>query len=108
MEAPKQVQNVQLVETSPLDDLKLPEGTIIVALAAEYAHQLAIQKEPQAPEEKIEKSEAQKQAEAALDEVKIVIPDGMQVKSHREDKKEENSDEVIKRIQEENDEKKEQ
>ena len=54
---PKQVSNVQLVEQSPADDLKLPEGTSIVALAAEYAHQLSMQKEPQPQEEKIEKTE---------------------------------------------------
>lgn len=49
--------NVQLAENNPVDDLHLPEGTSIVGLAAEYAHQLASQKEIKEPEEKIEKTE---------------------------------------------------
>jgi len=40
-------------------------------------------------------------AQAALDDVKIVIPDGMQVRSHKNNKPKEDPDAVIKKLQEE-------
>jgi hypothetical protein len=40
-------------------------------------------------------------AQAALEDVKIVIPDGMQVRSHKNNKPKEDPDAVIKKLQEE-------
>lgn len=68
----------------------------LVSMAAEYAQTLAMEQEP--PKKEEPPSEAQQQAQAALDDVKIVIPDGMQVRSHKK-KPQEDPDAVIKKMQ---------
>jgi hypothetical protein len=51
-------------------------------MAAQYAQTLAMEDGP--PKKEEPPSEAQQNAQDALDDVKIVIPDGMQVRSHKD------------------------
>lgn len=61
------------------EQTQTPGDQSVVALAAEYAASLTIE-EPKAPEEK--PSSDILNAQAALDDVKVVLPDGMKVQSH--------------------------
>lgn len=64
-------------------------------MAAEYAQTIAMEQAPPPKEEP--PTEEMQNAQAALDDVKIVIPDGMQVRSHK-NKPKEDPDAVIKRM----------
>ena len=64
-------------------------------MAAQYAQTLAMEDGP--PKKEEAPSEAQQNAQSALDDVMIVIPDGMQVRSHK-DMPKEDPDEVIKKM----------
>ena len=68
-------------------------------MAAEYAQTLAMEQAPPPKEEP--PTEDMLNAQAALEDVKIVIPDGMQVRSHKSSKPKEDPDAVIKKLQEE-------
>lgn len=71
LEKRKSQEDQAIVKTA----VAIPQDESIVSMAAEYAQTLAMEQTP-APKEETP-NEVQQQAQAALDEVKIVIPDGM-------------------------------
>ena len=69
-------------ELKKIESIKKDEPSI-VALAAQYAQNMKFDDINPAPA-KEEQTDIQMQSQAALNDVQIMIPDGMQVKSHKD------------------------